>query len=62
MRAKEICEEYAEKLFFNGAKGLLLMGDVTIAKEEVALCDAHYVSKTITFHAKYVSDDLTWYV
>ena len=38
------------------------MGDVTIAKEEVALCDAHYVSKTITFHAKYVSDDLTWYV
>lgn len=30
-----------------GATGL-----VTIAKEEIALCDAHYVSKTMTFHAK----------
>ena len=37
-------------------------GSVTIAKEEIALCDAHYVSKTLTFHAKYITDDLTWYV
>ncbi|MGM9761293.1 MAG: hypothetical protein ACI3Y1_02220 [Candidatus Cryptobacteroides sp.] len=27
-------------------------GEVIIAKEEIALCDAHYVSKTMTFHAK----------
>ena len=26
-------------------------GEVIIAKEEIALCDAHYVSKTMTFHA-----------
>ena len=37
-------------------------GNVTIAKEEIALCDAHYVSKTLTFHAKNITDDLTWYV
>lgn len=27
-------------------------GNITIAKEEIALCDAHYVSKTLTFHLK----------
>lgn len=27
-------------------------GEVIIAKEEIALCDAHYVSKTLSFHAK----------
>lgn len=27
-------------------------GEVIVAKEEIALCDAHYVSKTMTFHAK----------
>lgn len=27
-------------------------GDISIAKEEIALCDAHYVSKTLTFHLK----------
>ncbi|MGM9792425.1 MAG: fimbrial protein [Candidatus Cryptobacteroides sp.] len=27
-------------------------GEVIIAKEEIALCDAHYVSKTMSFHAK----------
>lgn len=49
-------------------------GEVVIAKEEIALCDAHYVSKTMTFHASnfflvdeagtYVStaDKLTWKV
>ena len=26
------------------------MGSVTIAREEIALCDAHYESKTLTFH------------
>lgn len=52
-----------------GATGL-----VTIAKEEIALCDAHYVSKTMTFHAKNfytispggeltcTADKLTWKV
>ena len=52
-----------------GASGL-----VTIAKEEIALCDAHYVSKTMTFHAKNfytispggeltcTADKLTWKV
>ena len=52
-----------------GATGL-----VTIAKEEIALCDAHYVSKTMTFHAKNfytegggghltcTADQLTWKV
>lgn len=49
-------------------------GEVVIAKEEIALCDAHYVSKTMTFHAgnfimeqndgSFVStaDRLTWKV
>ncbi|MGN0188456.1 MAG: hypothetical protein ACI395_02955 [Candidatus Cryptobacteroides sp.] len=49
-------------------------GLVTIAKEEIALCDAHYVSKTMTFHAcnfvetgldgsmTNVSGSLTWKV
>lgn len=49
-------------------------GEVIIAKEEIALCDAHYVSKTMSFHAKnFVSigpdgtvtstaDRLTWKV
>lgn len=27
-------------------------GNITIAKEEIALCDAHYASKTLTFHLK----------
>ncbi len=49
-------------------------GMVTIAKEEIAICDAHYVSKTMTFHARNfvqvgidgsmtdVSNTLTWKV
>ncbi len=44
-------------------------GSLTIAKEEIAVCDAHYVSKTMTFHASNlfegktsVADDLTWSV
>lgn len=52
-----------------GASGL-----VTIAKEEIAVCDAHYVSKTMTFHARNfvqvgidgsmtdISNTLTWKV
>ena len=50
------------------------IGEVVIAKEEIALCDAHYVSKTMTFHAKHfvtvgsdgsltsTADRLTWKV
>ena len=38
------------------------MGQVVVAKEEIAICDCHYVSKTITFHAKNVSQNLTWHV
>lgn len=49
-------------------------GEVVIAKESIAICDAHYVSKTMTFHAanfytkgadgSYSSsiDNLTWKV
>lgn len=44
-------------------------GQITIAKEEIAVCDAHYYSKTMTFHAsnffeglKSTADDLTWSV
>ena len=49
-------------------------GMVTIAKEEIAICDAHYVSKTMTFHARNfvqvgidgsmtdISNTLTWKV
>ena len=39
-------------------------GEVVIAKEEIALCDAHYVSKTMTFHASnfYLVDDAGTYV
>ena len=37
-------------------------GNLTIAKEEIAICDAHYVTRTMTFHANDITDDLTWYV
>lgn len=37
-------------------------GSVVVAKEEIAICDCHYVSKTLTFHATNVDSDLTWYV
>lgn len=49
-------------------------GQVTIAKEEIALCDCHYVSKTISFRLsnffrngmvesdKCIVDELTWSV
>ena len=44
-------------------------GQITIAKEEIAICDAHYASKTLTFHAANffqsgvsIADDLTWSV
>lgn len=37
-------------------------GSITIAKEEIAICDAHYMTKTLVFHAANLSDDLTWYV
>ena len=39
------------------------MGDVTIAKEEIYDCDAHYTSHVLTFHAKNINpDQVTWYV
>jgi len=46
------------------------MGEVTIAKETILNCDAHYVSKTIDFHAGSMynkdgslnTDNLTWRV
>ena len=37
-------------------------GNVTIAKEVIAVCDAHYVSKTMSFYAKNIDDAMTWYV
>ena len=44
-------------------------GQITIAKEEIAICDAHYETKTLTFRAKNffegttaTVDDLTWRV
>lgn len=44
-------------------------GQITIAKEEIAICDAHYETKTMTFSAKNffegttaTVDDLTWRV
>lgn len=44
-------------------------GQITIAKEEIAICDAHYEAKTMTFSAKNffegttaTVDDLTWRV
>lgn len=44
-------------------------GQITIAKEEIAICDAHYETKTMTFSAKNffegttaTADDLTWRV
>lgn len=44
-------------------------GDVTVAKEEIAICDAHYESRTMTFHyrnfiqnGQVTVDDLTWRV
>ncbi|MBQ2797663.1 MAG: DUF4906 domain-containing protein [Tidjanibacter sp.] len=39
-------------------------GSVVVAKEEIAVCDAHYTSRTLTFHAKNITADkpLTWLV
>ncbi|MBR7129929.1 MAG: DUF4906 domain-containing protein [Tidjanibacter sp.] len=39
-------------------------GSVVVAKEEIAVCDCHYTSRTLTFHAKNISGDkpLTWLV
>lgn len=37
-------------------------GTVSIAKEQIAICDCHYVSKTMTFHFSSINEDLTWYV
>lgn len=47
-------------------------GVVSIARETIALCDAHYVTKTLTFHAKYLTqpdengipsyENMTWRV
>ena len=49
-------------------------GQISIAKEEIALCDCHYVSKTISFHLtnffnssdiskdNCIVDELTWAV
>ena len=44
-------------------------GDVVVAREEIAICDAHYESRTMTFHysnfvqnGTLVTDDLTWRV
>ena len=38
-------------------------GTVTIAKEEIFECDAHYSSHVLTFHAKNIKPDkVTWYV
>lgn len=38
------------------------MGSVVVAKEEIAVCDCHYVNKTLTFHARNVEPQLTWCV
>lgn len=37
-------------------------GKVVVAKEEIAICDCHYESRTLTFHAKNVAQNLTWSV
>lgn len=38
------------------------LGQVVVAKEEIAICDCHYESRTLTFHANNVSQNLTWHV
>lgn len=45
------------------------IGEVVIAKEEIAICDAHYTTKVLTFHLgnfyngnKNIADELTWKV
>lgn len=37
-------------------------GKVVVAKEEVFKCDAHYCSHVVTFHAKNIAKNVTWYV
>lgn len=37
-------------------------GAISVAKEEIAICDCHYVSKTLTFHFSNINDNLTWRV
>ena len=45
------------------------IGEVVIAKEEIAICDAHYTTKTMTFHLsnfynnkENIADNLIWTV
>lgn len=38
------------------------MGSVVVAKEEIAICDCHYVTKTLSFHANNIEPQLTWCV
>ena len=45
-------------------------GDITVAKEVIAVCDSHYASRSFSFSlgnffdagGNYVGDDLTWFV
>lgn len=37
-------------------------GDVYVAKEKVAIFDAHYGQDVLRFDSEYINDDLTWYV
>ncbi|MDD5917477.1 MAG: ATP-binding protein [bacterium] len=57
VRAKEICEEYAEQLSFNGARGLLLLGDAGLGKTflldcigQRALARGHSVQKYTAYN------------
>lgn len=44
-------------------------GDITVAKEEIFVCDSHYSSRTLKFslanfydaHGDYIGDNLTWF-
>ena len=51
-------ETHVLKEFEPGASG-----NVVVAKDSIIICDAHYSSHVLTFHAEYIDDDnITWNV
>ena len=58
LKAKRILEEYAENLSFNGAKGLLLLGEVGVGKTFLLDCVGHAVIESGSTVMKYTSCNL----
>lgn len=52
----------SEEYGYNLEKNSGAAGTVNVCNERLLLCDAHYVTKTLTFRFSNISEGLTWYV